>query len=134
MVTKGVMNPRSDQVASVLQRAVQQAITQGLNDPRVRGLISVTEVKLSPDGAEATIMISVHPPEHTDLTMHGIRHAAKRIRADVAHQITMRRIPRLVFREDRSIKVQTRVLRSIQSATEGMDLSDPEHKQGDDRS
>ena len=110
------MSQRPDQVASVLQRAVQQTLTQGLSDPRVRGLISVTDVQLSPDGTQATVLISIHPEEHAELSMHGIQHAARHIRGSVARQVNMRRIPRLIFKQDRSIKVQSEVLRSIQHA------------------
>ncbi len=105
----------------MLQRAVQHAITNDVSDPRVRGLISVTEVRLSPDGSEATVLISIHPEEHAELAMHGIRHATRHIRGSVARQVAMRRVPRLTFKQDRSIKVQAQVLRSIHNATGGDD-------------
>jgi len=48
------MNARPEQVASVLRRAVQTVLGRGLNDPRVRGLISVTAVDLTDGKVEVT--------------------------------------------------------------------------------
>ena len=40
------MPRRPDQVASLIQRAVQAVLGRGLGDPRIRGLVSVTKVRL----------------------------------------------------------------------------------------
>jgi ribosome-binding factor A len=110
------MSLHTDQVASVLRRAVQQVITRGLNDPRVRGLISVTKVHVSGDLADATVSVSVMPAEQAELTLHGLRHAARHIRTEVGRSVQMRRVPRLSFKLDESLKNEARVIAAINEA------------------
>ena len=100
------MSHRTQQVVSVIQRGVQAVIGRGLHDPRVRGLISVTKVVMDDDLSQATVFVSVLPEEHGALTLHGLRHAAPRIRSQIARGIKLRRLPRLRFQLDDSIKKQ----------------------------
>lgn len=120
------MSVHTEQVASVLTRAVQDVLMRGLNDPRVRGLISVTGVKVSDDLANATVMISVLPADQAELTMHGIRHAARHIRREVGNRVRMRRVPQLSFKLDRSLKRQSEVLAAIDAA-----MRDEHHRTDD---
>lgn len=107
------MSTHSHQIESVLLRSVQDVLSRGLNDPRVRGLVSVTKVDVSPDYAEAIVWCSVLPHEHGDLTIKGIQHAAAWIRRTVASRVSLRRMPKLSFRLDHSLKKQAEVLSAI---------------------
>lgn len=100
------MSQRTAQIASVIQTAVQRVITRGLNDPRIRGLISVTKVEVTPDLSEARVYVSVLPAEHSELTMHGLRSASGHIQSEIADEVAARRLPRLSFRLDESLKKQ----------------------------
>ena len=104
-----LMSHRPDQIASLIKRAVQDAIGRGLNDPRVRGLISVTRVLVDPDMSNATVFVSVLPEGHAKLTMHGLENAAGRIRRLIGRAIRLRRLPVLTFRLDDSLKRQARL-------------------------
>lgn len=107
------MTHRTEQVNSTLQRAVQTVLARGLSDPRIRGLVSVTRVRVDDDLSHATVYVSVMPEEHAELTMHGLRAAAARIRSDVGRAVRIRRMPGLSFRLDDSIKQQARLERSL---------------------
>ncbi|UCD74281.1 MAG: 30S ribosome-binding factor RbfA [Phycisphaerales bacterium] len=107
------MSLHTDQVASVIQRAVQAVLTRGLNDPRVRGLVSVTRVNVSPDLSQARVFISVTPAEHEELAMHGLRHAASHIRHAISSTVSLRRLPRLTFHLDESLKKEAAVLAAL---------------------
>lgn len=120
------MSPRPEQTVSALRRAIQETLGRGLQDPRVRGLITVTEVQLSPDGREAIIGISVMPAEHQDLTLHGLRAASGHIRRNAAERIRIRRMPKLVFRLDKSLKKQAEVLGALAKAREEFDDTEAE--------
>jgi ribosome-binding factor A len=100
------MTHRPDQVASLIQRAVQTALSRGLNDPRIRGLVSVTRVRVDDALSQAAIYVSVLPAEHADLSLKGLEHAASRIRKQIGKAIQLRRMPRLSFHLDESIKKQ----------------------------
>lgn len=110
------MTQRTDQIGSVLRRALQAQISRGLADPRVRGLISITGVSVSPDLADATVRVSVVPAEHEQLTLHGLRHAASHLRARVKPELRLRRVPRLHFQLDPSIKRQAELDAAIRDA------------------
>ena len=74
------MTQRTEQVAATLKRAIQDVIVRGISDPRVKGLISITKIDVSPDLADASVFCSVMPQEHEELTMHGLTSASKWIR------------------------------------------------------
>ncbi len=100
------MTHRTDQVAASIHRAVQTVLGRGLGDPRVRGLVSVTKVSVDADLSRATVFVSVLPAEHGPLAVDGLRHAAARIRSKIGKLVRIRRVPRLVFQLDESIKKQ----------------------------
>ena len=102
------MSHRPDQVASLIRKTVQMALDRGLNDPRVRGLISVMSVTLDDALSHAVVHVSILPAEHADLTMHGLRHATPAVRKQLARSIRLRRVPRITFQLDESIKKQAR--------------------------
>lgn len=101
----------------MLSRAVQEVLGRGLNDPRIRGLVSVTRVSVSTDLADATIGVSVMPTEHGPKTIHGLRHAASHLRTQVGQRTRLRRVPRLHFELDDGLKKQADVLAAINKAT-----------------
>ncbi|MHC4415406.1 MAG: 30S ribosome-binding factor RbfA [Planctomycetota bacterium] len=100
------MSQRTAQVASLIRKAVQNTLSRGLHDDRVRGLISVTKVSVGADLAQATVHVSVMPEEYAELTLQGLRHAAPRLRAELGRAVRLRRTPRLSFELDQSIKKQ----------------------------
>jgi len=120
------MTQHHQQVTSEIQRAVQTIISRGLNDPRVRGLITVTQVNLSPDFAQATLFVSILPSEYESLTFHGLSHATSHIRYQLSRAVSMRKVPRIEFRLDKSIKKQNQVLSAIARARRS-DLGDESH-------
>jgi ribosome-binding factor A len=79
-------------------------------------MISVVRVSVSDDLADATVYVSVMPRAHEDLTLHGLRHAAPHVRRAVGERVRMRRVPRLSFKIDRSVKKQSEVLAAINDA------------------
>ena len=100
------MTDRLAKLASVLRESIQEVILRGLNDPRVRGLVSVTNVELTPDLAEARVFVSVLPQQHAKLTVEALGHAAGHIQSCIAPQLNIRRMPRLRFKVDDSLKKQ----------------------------
>lgn len=115
------MNPRHERLTSSIERGVQQVLARGLQDPRVRGLITVTKVEITPDSKQATIGISVLPAEHQKLTVHGLQSAARHIRREVADLIRTRTMPEFRFLEDDSLKKQAQVLGELAKVREELD-------------
>lgn len=112
------MSRRVEQMASLLRTAVQEVITRGFQDPRIRGLITVTGVSLSADLKAATITVSVMPEDRQELTMHGLRAAARHIRHEVSERLDLRYTPDLHFRLDTQFKKQAAVFEALSRVAE----------------
>lgn len=107
------MSIRIDQVNSTIHRAVQATLSRGLNDPRIKGLISVTSVDVSPDMSRATVLISVIPAEHADLTLKGLISAAPYVQRELANAVRSRRQPRLNFKLDKTLRQEIEIYTAI---------------------
>lgn len=118
------MGHRREQVASVIRRAVQNVLTRGLNDPRIRGMLTVTEVDVSADLRDAVVHVSILPAEYQAATMAGLEAATLRLQKLVNEQVDLRRPPHLRLRLDERIKKQATLLSAIREAVSG-DEGDP---------
>ena len=107
------MSHRPEQVVSLIRRAVQAELLRGVNDPRVRGLVSVTRVTVDPDLAEARIFISVLPEEHGKLAIAGLQSAAIHLQRKIRADLPLRRMPHLRFVLDDSLKKAADVERAV---------------------
>ncbi len=112
------MSRRTEQISSTLQRAIQDILTRGLQDPRVSGLITVTSVRVSEDKREATVMVSVFPADRQELTMHGLRAAVPHIRHELGELVDMRSTPNLSFKLDGSLKKQAEVIEALSKVSQ----------------
>lgn len=107
---------RLEQVASTLQRALAGALARGLSDPRVRGMVSVTRVEVSPDLRHASVFVTVMPQEHEKLTLEGLKAAAIHLHTVIKPQLQMRIVPHLHFKTDTQLKKEMSVLQAIGEA------------------
>lgn len=107
------MSRRQEQFASVLRSAIQGVIDRGIQDPRISGMITVTEVRVAEDLADATILISVLPAERQELTLHGIRSATMHIRREAGKKVDSRKLPRFHFDLDSRTKKQAAVIDAL---------------------
>jgi ribosome-binding factor A len=96
-----------ERVTSALVRALRQALVGGLADPRLDGtLVTVTGGSLSPDGLTFTAGVSVLPDRAGPLALQALRHASGHLKQGMARHVEIRRMPRLEFELDDSLKRQ----------------------------
>jgi len=107
------MNRRAKQLASTLRREVQGVLARGIRDPRVKGMITVTEVSVDDDATHAVVRISVMPHKHESSSLHGLKSASGWIRRQVGDRIEIRRMPTLEFELDRSMSRQAEVIEAL---------------------
>jgi ribosome-binding factor A len=112
------MTRRAEQLTAEIHRAVQAALDRGLQDPRVSGMITVTSVRLTPDMKLAFVNVSILPEDRQQLTMYGLKSAARHLRHEIADKLAVRQMPELVFKLDASLKKQAAVMGDIARATE----------------
>ena len=104
------MRRRSLQIASNIQRELQNRLARGLSDPRIKGLVTVTKVELTDDLKHAKAFISVMPEQHAKLTMHGLVSATRKLRKEVMDRIHIKEMPTLRFVYDEGHKAQMEVM------------------------
>lgn len=131
------MSQRSQRVSALLRESIQTVISKGLQDPRVRGLITVTKVTTADDLSQSTVYVSVMPVEHADLTMHGLKAAAAHIRRQAGAKLSLGRLPHLLFKLDTTIARQAGVLDALakvaqereerEAAEQAESANDPQH-------
>lgn len=119
------MTQRQEQLAAAIDRGVREVFARGFQDPRIGGLITVTEVKVTQDLKRAVVRVSVLPAERATLTLHGLSSAAAYIRREVGELVRVRTMPEIVFERDESIKQQARVLAAIDKAREDLATRPP---------
>lgn len=102
-------------MARVVREAVSDIINNHLQDPRIEGFISITEVKIEPDLKKADVFLSImgKTPERQNLTFTAIQHAAGRIQALLGDYVKSRFCPHLSFHIDDRLKKTMETLRLI---------------------
>lgn len=97
---------RAAKLASTIRNSIQESLSRGLGDPRIRGLVSITGVAVSPDLSNALVKVSVIPDRFESRVLSGLRSATGRFRGEIAKHARLRRVPRIGFEIDRSLKRQ----------------------------
>ena len=112
------MPRRIDRVNELLRSEISQLIAKGIKDPRVAGVISVTEVIASSDLRSARVYVSVMgDPANRQQTLDGIRSAASFLRRELRERVNLRHTPHMTFELDDSIEEGDRVLRLMDGLT-----------------
>lgn len=112
------MPRRIDRVNELLRSEISQLIAKGIKDPRVAGVISVTEVIASSDLRSARVYVSVMgDPANRQQTLDGIRSAASFLRRELRERVNLRHTPHMTFELDDSIEEGDRVLRLMAGLT-----------------
>ena len=98
------MTRRGERVNHTIQRELGVLI-EGLNDPRLSTVISVTAVKVNRDLSVAKVYVSVlgTDMQRSD-AIDGLRSAANRLRMEVSNRIVIRTMPKLSFFSDDTLQ------------------------------
>ena len=96
---------RSDRIADLIRSEVAKIFTQEINDHRLVGL-TIIRAEVSPDLKKAFIYFS-DSNSFNDLDpkeiMNGLLKAKGFIRSSLSKKLNMRRIPEIIFEEDKQI-------------------------------
>ncbi len=104
---------RREKVGDLLRDEVSQIIQQEMSDPRL-GFVSITRVELSPDLKYAKMFVSVMGSEEERASsLVALNNAAGFIRRQLAPRLSMRSIPSVSFRLDRSMEHAEAVARIL---------------------
>ena len=97
---------RVSRVSSLIKREVSQMLLTDIKDDRVgAGMVSITDVEVSGDLQHTKIFVSIYGSEAAKIeTMEGLKSSTGFVRKELGHRIRLRRIPTVVFIEDRSFE------------------------------
>ena len=98
-------NKRLGRISEEVRKVVSEIIGNGLKDPRIHSMTTVTKVEVTRDLRYARIYISVlgDDREKKD-TIEGLENAKGFIRRDISSKIDLRYTPEPVFVLDESIE------------------------------
>lgn len=105
------MPRRIDRINGLLRQEISQVLAQEIKDPRLEGVISITQVRTSDDLRNARVSLSVMGDKNTqESALEGIRSAAAFLRRELKERLTLHYVPFLSFHLDDSIENADRVL------------------------
>jgi ribosome-binding factor A len=114
------LNRRPDRVAEAIREEVATFLAEGVKDPRVTGLVTVTGVDVTRDLRRARIFVSVlGTDEERRGTLDGLNHVAGHLRSHVGRALRLRLAPEIEFRLDDTIAKAARIETLLSQIREG---------------
>ncbi len=112
------MTRRVDRINGVLRQEISQLLARQLRDPRLSGVVSITQVETSSDLLNARVFVSVlGGKEEKDTVLRGINSAKGYVQRELGGRLPMRHVPRLTFLLDDSLDRADRVYDLINRLT-----------------
>lgn len=105
------MTRRTERVNDLLRDEISDLLRRGMKDPRLGGLVSITEVDTSPDLRTAKVFVSVMgSDEEKRDTFVALSAATSYFQRELRKRLTMRRTPELSFLPDGSLEHGAHIL------------------------
>ncbi|MBF0153548.1 MAG: 30S ribosome-binding factor RbfA [Magnetococcales bacterium] len=110
------MSVRTERVRVQIRREIADMLERGeVKDPRLTGLVSISDVEVSRDLSYATVYYSILGVDATDAAGEALNHAAGFVRSRLARRLKIRQIPILRFTRDTSFEYGNQIDRLLQS-------------------
>ena len=94
---------RHERVAEEIRHEVSIMLAGDLKDPRIAGLVTVTEVRVSPDLRQVRVFVSVMGSEAEQAsTLGGLEAASGFVRRELVERLSLRRAPEIFWVLDKS--------------------------------
>jgi ribosome-binding factor A len=115
-----MVSRRQRKVADLIHEELSILLERKVADPRVSG-VTITAVEVSADLKQATVYYSIlsEEAEAMGAAQAGLEHAGGFLRRGLADVLTLRLVPALTFRIDKSVRQGQRIeqlLRSLKDA------------------
>src|SRR5450830_2153103 len=129
--TPGGGSQRQLRVGELVRHAIAEMLTRGdVHDPVIEGhLISVPEVRMTPDLRLATIYIMPLAGRDADEVLAAFERHKKFLRGEIGHRVNLKFAPDIRFRVDERFEEAERIDKLLRSPAIKRDL---EHKDDDE--
>jgi ribosome-binding factor A len=118
---------RADRVAEAIRVEVASFLNEGVKDPRVTALVTVTGVEVTRDLRHARVFVSVYGEDDARRsTFAGLESLAGHLRARVGRALRLRSAPEIEFREDPSVARAARIESLLNQIKDGQPVEDPQ--------
>lgn len=108
------MSRRSERINGILRAEISRLLLREIKDPRLTGIVSITQVVVSMDLKHAKVFVSIMGTEETKKeVMAGFRSATGFLRKELREHLELRFIPELSFHRDDSLEQGDRILRLL---------------------
>ena len=105
------MNRRIDRVNELLRQEISQVLSRQIKDPRLTGVITITQVKTTQDLRSARVSLSVMGDAAAKQdALEGIQSAAAYLRKELRDRLALRYVPFLSFEVDNSLEEADQLL------------------------
>lgn len=103
---------RSARVGDLMREEIADILLHKVKDPRI-GFVTVTGVDLTDDLRNAKVFISIYKKEEIETTLKAIETAKGFIRREVGKRMSLRYVPELIFKIDKSIEYGEKIDRLL---------------------
>ena len=101
---------RPDRVAEAIREEVATFLAEGVKDPRVVGLVTVTGVDVTRDLRHAKVYVSILGSEsERAATLDGLGSVASHLRSRIGRALRLRIAPEIAFKLDQSVAHAARI-------------------------
>jgi ribosome-binding factor A len=113
------MKRREQRLGKVIKQEISTLLERKVNDPRLKDLVSVTEVQLSSDLRQAKVFVSILGSESDKKEMiAGFNSACSFLQGQLSLHLKLKHTPQLSFHYDDSIERGAKLLKLIEQASD----------------
>ena len=110
------MSRRTERVQSLIRHELGQILQKEIKDPRIAGLVSVTNVDVSPDLRRAKIFVSIYGNQDSERdAMLALASAKSFMRHELGQRLALRYAPDLDIHLDHSLAYADQVSRLLKN-------------------
>ena len=118
------MSRRVDRINGLLREEISRLLSREIKDPRLSGLLTITQVRTSPDLRNAKVYLSVLGNDEANTTaLQGIQSAATFLRKQLRERLRLKYVPFLTFEIDDSMETSDHIFRLMDQARQESDLN-----------
>lgn len=119
-------NHRHERVGEEIAHEINAMLAGELKDPRLEGMVVVTEVRVQPDMKHARVFVNMRGSnkEQSD-AIKALEHASGYIRSELIERLQLRRLPELHFTLDLSQEHVERIEQLLKEMKKDKPSSNP---------
>ncbi|MDD5066903.1 MAG: 30S ribosome-binding factor RbfA [bacterium] len=109
------MKYRLERINELMRRELSDLIMKEVKDPRIKGLVSITQVKVDQDLKNAKIYVSIYgvSKKEKEKVLAGLVSSSKFLHFKLSENIRLKIIPTLNFILDESIEKAFRIIEKL---------------------